>query len=180
MNPKLYKSCLDFLAERDQLKRSEWKPVMLNDLLTLENELGAELPKQYEEFLLKAGVGLELGGLAEWYHLDLSVDNNLIEANSTIRKENGNVPPDNFLAVYDLKDGIYLGFEKGNSYYSPELMAWDVEDGSYEVEANCLFDFLGENVDCTEDEIEIVRDAMEEDLSRSIAAARADLMPKFA
>lgn len=180
MDPSLYKACLNYLAERDQLKRSEWKPVMLNDVITLENELGAEFPKQYEEFLIKAGVGLELGGLAEWYHLDLSVGNNLIEANDKIRKAaNGSAPPKDFLAIYDLKDGVYLGFEKEHEHYLPELMVWDSEEESYEVEAECLFYFLAENVECSEEEIEFIQTKMEEEISELIETARADMLPKF-
>jgi hypothetical protein len=180
MKANYYKACLNFLAKRDGLPKSEWRPVMLSDVMTIEKELNAQLPRQYEEFLIQAGVGLELGGLAEWYHLDLSVSNNLIEANEFIREEFDFAPPESFLAVYDLKDGIYLGFEKEDIFYKPGFYAWDSEDGSYEKEANSLNEFLADNVDCTARELEVIEEELEEELSRLIKTARATLEPKFA
>lgn len=180
MKANFYKACLNFLAKRDDLPKSEWRPVMLSDVMTIEKELNTQLPREYEEFLIQAGVGLELGGLAEWYHLDLSVSNNLIEANEFIRGEFEFTPPTGFLAVYDLRDGSYLGFEKEDMIYKPGFYAWDSEDGSYEKEANSLGEFLADNIDCTAEELELIEEELEEELSILIKTARGTLEPKFA
>jgi hypothetical protein len=180
MKANFYKACLNFLAKRDGLPKSEWRTVMLSDVMTIEKELSAQLPREYEEFLIQAGVGLELGGLAEWYHLDLSVSNNLVEANEFIRKEFQFTPPSAFLAVYDLRDGIYLGFEKEGITYKPEFYAWDSDNGSYEKEADSLSEFLADNIDCTAEELELVEEELEEELSRLIKISRGSLEPKFA
>ena len=158
MEPLLYKYCLDKISERDKLAPSEWNPVMLNDIITFENELKAELPKEYEEFLIAIGGGLELGGLAEWYHLDLSLKNNLIEANNKLlnHSEEHN-PPKGFLAVYDCKDGTFFGFQRKHNTYLSDFMIWDSYDNDYEKYADNLFLFLDQNIDCSTEEIEEIQ-----------------------
>lgn len=157
MKPLLYKGCLDLISQRDGLEVSELVPMMLSDIMIFEEELKAEFPKEYEEFLVRVGGGLELGGLAEWFHLDLSVENNLIDANRKLFQQEDYNPPKNFLAVYDAKDGSFFGFQKKGSAFQSTVMMWDSEDKIFEPYAENLYEFLEQNVDCSEEEIEAIQ-----------------------
>lgn len=171
MNPVVYAECLELISERDNLPASALYPVTLPEVMAIEEELGASLPDHYEEFVLEAGVGAELGGLAEWFHLELTRPGNLIEANrdlareqaASIRKQGAGVSyPTDFLAVYDPREGEVFGFLRGDGDYEPAVYQWDLEEFRLERVADDLYSFLDELVDCDEDEVALIERRAEE------------------
>jgi len=154
LDPLVYLECLKIVAERDNLAQSELHPIMINEVLAVEDELGIPLPEQYEDFLMKAGAGTEYGGLATWYHFDLTLTGNLLEKNVEIQhRRRGEKPPGDFLAVYDPCDGSLIGYQAQNGSYSTELFIWSKEDG-IESLSDDLYSFLAENIDCDGAELE--------------------------
>lgn len=84
----------------------------MSEIISVENELRVELPKQYEDFIAEVGVGEEYGGLAVWLHLDLTQHGNLVEVNK--RLWGGGVIPRSMIAVYDSMDGELYGFKRSD------------------------------------------------------------------
>lgn len=152
INPHLYRDCLDYIAKRDNLSKSVLHPVMFSDVMTIEEEIGNELPNQYEEFITELGVGEEYGGLSKWLLLDLTVDENILNKNTELR--NGNrynkfKAPKHFFAVYDQHDGIFVGFQHlKNKQLDEKVTAWDSETGELEIITDSFYDFLEVNLDC--------------------------------
>jgi hypothetical protein len=139
MKPCEYLDCLEIIAARDDMPHSELHPVLATDILTVERELGAELPETYEEFLTDVGAGNEFGGTAWWYHFDITRPGNLLEATRTFAEEqiralrDAGRPirqfPSGFLAIYDPCDGEIFGFRlNGGSRYDDAVWAWDTDD----------------------------------------------------
>jgi hypothetical protein len=158
INPHLYRDCLDYIAERDSLSKSVFHPVMLSDVIAVEEELGNELPIQYEEFITELGVGEEYGGLSKWLLLDLTVDENILNRNQELKEGdqyNKYKAPRNFFAVYDQHDGIFVGFQQmKNKKLAQQVTAWDSETGELEIISDSFYDFLEYNLDCNVSEFE--------------------------
>jgi hypothetical protein len=158
VNPHLYRDCLDYIAERDNLNKSVFHPVMLSDVMAIEEELGNGLPIQYEEFITELGVGEEYGGLSKWLLLDLTVDENILNRNKELRKGeqyNKFKAPKHFFAVYDQHDGIFIGFQQlENKTLDEQVTAWDSETGELEVISDSFYNFLEANLDCKLSEFE--------------------------
>ena len=166
MKPRDYLQCLELITLRDDLSPSELHPALTTEVLTIERELGAELPEAYEEFLTEVGCGCEFGGVAWWYHLDITRPGNLLEVNQHLVREQaqamrqiGRSPtefPTGFLAVYDPCDGEVFGFQlNGGGRYAPAVWAWDTEEFELREVAPDMCHFLdylleGENVEAIE------------------------------
>lgn len=165
MRPAVYLECLKLIAERDQLEPCDLQPVTLSSILAVEDELGAHLPDQYEDFLLQLGAGEEHGGLARWYHLDITRPGNLLEANEKLREAQTTEMrahgrrrasfPKEFLAVYDPREGEVFGFMRDGQSYGASVYVWDMEDYFLEQAADDFSSFLESLVDCSPEEIEL-------------------------
>lgn len=153
VKPRDYIKCLELLSERDALPASELYPALTTDVLTVERELGVELPEDYEDFLTIVGSGPEFGGVAWWYHLDITRPGNILEVNHELAKEQaqlmrkaGKAPsdfPNGFLAIYDACDGEVFGFERDTKgKFLPHVIAWDTEDYTSQRIADDLCGFL--------------------------------------
>lgn len=154
IEPLVYLECLKLVSERDDLAASDLKPIMINEVLAVEDELGTSLPEQYEDFLTKVGAGTEYGGLSTWYHLDLTRHGNLLQRNKDLKRNKGaERSPNGFFAIYDPCDGSLIGFNRSNGVFDPEIVIWSVEEG-VEVIADDFCEFLRDNVDCSVAEIE--------------------------
>lgn len=156
MEPRVYAECLKVSAARDELAPSDLHPVMMNEIMAVEDELGVDLPEQYESFLVTVGAGAEFGGLAHWYHCDLAREGNLIRVNTCLwhgeRKGcNGSRfdarTPRDFLAVYDPCDGSLIGFRRKNGRFHPDVFSWDPDDGGLVPVTDDFCSFLAGNVD---------------------------------
>jgi len=151
-DPLIYLECLKIVEQRDKLEKNNLTPVMLNEIMAVEDELGIDLPEQYENFLLQVGPGSEYGQLAYWYHLDLTRDGNLLQINQELQKRAKNRPRNplkRFLAVYDPCDGSLVGFVRTNDGYKKEVFAWFEDERVLEPLAQDFCSFLQSNIDCT-------------------------------
>lgn len=165
MRPAVYYECLQLIATRDRLDRSDLHPVMLSQIIAIEDELGAHLPDQYEDFILEAGVGTEHGGLASWYHLDLTRPGNVIAENARLRssqakemRERGRKRcrfPKGFLAIYDPHEGEVFGFVRDGNSYGVEVFLWDLDEYYLELAYDSFAEFLDGLVDCSSAEVEV-------------------------
>lgn len=162
MEPRVYAECLKLAAARDGLAPSDLHPVMMNEIIAVEDELGVDLPEQYESFLVTVGAGPEFGGLAHWYHCDLAREGSLIRVNTCLWNGERDCcfgsgfevrSPKDFLAVYDPCDGSLIGFRRKNGCFHPEVFSWDPGDGGLEAVADDFCGFLSANVDLSPEEI---------------------------
>jgi hypothetical protein len=165
MKPGIYVEALRLLEAREALEDSHLVPALASDILAVERELGAELPQQYEDFLRHAGCGVEHGGLAIWYHLDLTRPGNLIDVNRQLREDSlaalrraGHSTrrfPRGFMAIYDSCDGELFGYLQRGHYFLPEIIAWDVEELTTRKIASDLYEFLAQNIKVDVDELDL-------------------------
>jgi hypothetical protein len=170
MKPEVYLECLQLVAARDSLPPSDLHPVLATDIYTLEREIGASLPDQYEDFLREAGCGEEHGGLSRWHHLDITRPGNLIEINhefahqqiKRMRSEGISVSrfPRALFVVYDPCDGEVYGFMQDSSRFNPQVVAWDTDEFTLRTVAQSFAEFLEYVSDCDEEELEEARKAM--------------------
>lgn len=164
MDAHKYIECLEYVRQRDGLQVSDLRPALASDILTIERELDAQLPEQYEDFLRTCGVGKQFGGLSEWFHLDITRPGNLFEKNAELvafqasLNGNGKKFPKGFLGVYDDFEGEIFGFLKpSGSRYLPQVVAWDQETqelSPVSQDFNCFLDYLA---DCDIEELELAR-----------------------
>jgi hypothetical protein len=168
MHPTVYCECLAYVARRDGLAESDLRPVLASDVLTIEHELGAQLPEQYEDFLRSVGVGCEYGGLSWWWHLDVTRPGNLLEKNHRLVGEQlrelrkmglaRDKYPAGFLAIYDPCDGEVFGFLRcPETCFLPKVVAWDTEEFTLSTVAPDFNHFLDYLADCDPEELEQAR-----------------------
>jgi hypothetical protein len=152
--PDLYQRCLSWVESRDRLKPSSFVKAQLAEIIALEEELRAALPSQYEEHLLRVGVGVEHGGLAFWFHLDRTRAGNIIDCNQALRDDQMAPCPRDFLAVYDSLEGEYFGFRRKKNHYSSEVYCWCPEEARLARFSPDLATFYQERIDLEPPEIE--------------------------
>ena len=153
MNPAEYLDHLDRGSLREGLPASELRPCFAADVMSVEREVGMSLPEQYVDFLCQVGVGDEFGGLARWFHLDLTRPGNIIAHSEALAAEQlrlmeeTGVPAQHFpkgiLFFYDSHDGVLYGFlPASDSSYKPAVFLWDCEEFVLEEAADNFFTFL--------------------------------------
>jgi hypothetical protein len=165
MRPAVYLECLELIAARDGLDECKLQPVMLSQIMAVADELGAQMPDQYEDFLLEVGAGMEHGGLARWYHLDVTRPGNLLDANERLRQSQAEEMrahgrkkarfPKEFLAVYDPCEGEVFGFMRSGGEFGSAVYLWDLEEHYLERIADDFCEFLGTLVDCSAEEVDL-------------------------
>ena len=153
MNPTEYLEHLQSCAERDGLAGSDLRPCSSADIMSVEREVGMSLPEEYVDFLCQVGAGEEHGGLARWFHLDMTRPGNVIDHSHTVMSEqlgrlrdNGQPTsryPKNMLVAYDACDGVLYGFvPNSHSTYKPGVFCWDCDELALEKVADSFYEFL--------------------------------------
>jgi hypothetical protein len=153
MTPAEYLEHLEKTAARDKLPASELRPCSSADIMSVEHEVGMSLPEEYVEFLCQVGVGTEFGGLAIWFHLDLTRPGNVIDRSQILMRdqtkimEKGGVTaeqyPEDLLIFHDPCDGGMYGFlPDSDSAYKPCVYFWDCEMHELEQVADTFDAFL--------------------------------------
>lgn len=142
------------------------RPALATDVMAIEREIGASLPNQYQDFLVKAGTGVEYGGLAVWYHLDLMMSGNIIEASKDMTDEakkslraadqSPKKIPKDILVISDRCDGSYLCLRLSGNSYNEAIWIWDSEDLSFEKLADDLEGALDIICECQESEMNAI------------------------
>lgn len=135
--------------------------------MAIEREIGASLPTQYQDFLVEAGTGVEYGGLAVWYHLDLMMTGNIVEASNNVVRQakealrlasrSPKQIPCDILAISDRCDGSYLCLRRSGNSYNEAIWIWDSEDLAFEKLADNLEEALSLICDCQEAEMEQIQ-----------------------
>jgi hypothetical protein len=152
LEPELYKECLRLIAERDGLADCSFIPAQMTEIISIEEELGMPLPGEYQEYLLRVGVGEEHGGLAIWYHLDVGRSGNLLE-----QREKPAAKEKRFLPIYDSLDGEVFGFCQNGVAFQEGIFCLYEEEKDLEDAYSSFSEFLKDNLDCTEEEVEQAR-----------------------
>ena len=157
MSPDKYVDHLDTGSLREGLPVSELRPCSAADITSFEREMGMSLPDQYVDFLCRVGAGDEFGGLARWFHLDLTRPGNIITRSAALVAEQARLLqaagapvgqlPDDILFFYDPHDGALYGFlpasdSDSDAEYQPAVFLWDCEEFSLEEVSSNLFGFL--------------------------------------
>lgn len=157
MEPLVYAECLKLASERFDIAPSDLQRVMINEVMALEDEIGADLPEQYEAFLTDVGVGQEFSGLGYWFHCDLAREGNLLRVNGKLwrgqHQQYERRMPAEFFAVYDPCDGTLIGFKRENGSFGAPVYCWHPETNELEEISEDFCSFLESNVDLGPDEI---------------------------
>jgi hypothetical protein len=170
---------------RDKLPASDMATVQVAEILDVEQEIGAQLPDAYEDFLTIAGCGEEYGGLACWYHFDITRGGNILEANKKLmssqarrirtEKLTAQLLPAHFLAVLDSYDGTVYGFiQESDTAFGPSVWSWELETYEFEQVSPNFGEFLEYIAECPVKEIINWRNAQKP------ASALMKLRPAFA
>jgi hypothetical protein len=148
-----YLERLEKCAVRDKLPPSELRPCSSADIMSVEHEVGMTLPSEYVDFLCQVGTGKEFGGLAIWFHLDLTRPGNVLECSQRLMHDQTQTMseagidaehyPEGLLIFYDPCDGGMYGFlPASDSVYHPHVYFWDCETHELEQVADNLYIFL--------------------------------------
>lgn len=143
VSPREYRDALALIAAAHSLEPSSLRPVTASDIIAVERELGRTLPDEYATFLVEIGCGDEYGGLARWFHFDITEPGNVLEE-STRFQARGN--PRGFLAVYDPFDGDVYGFLPMQRSYRSEPHSWNQERRELRQLASSFSELLDELV----------------------------------
>jgi hypothetical protein len=147
-----YSDFLAELAERDGLELTPLQPQAITDIHALERALGRDLPEAYEHFLHEVGAGELFGGLAVWYHADITMPGNLKEVSETFAEAQeearrmrggGQRLPKGFLPIYDAFEGEVFGLlPESKSRYGQAVYSWDCDELALTKVAEDFYGFL--------------------------------------
>ena len=152
LEPELYRECLRLIAERDSLPHCSFIPARMSEIISIEEELSMNLPRHYQEYLLRVGVGEEHGGLAVWYHLDVGRGGNVLE-----KREKSPARKKRFLPIYDSCDGEIFGFCQNGKAFIEKIYVFDEDDETLEEAYEGFSFFLSDKLDCSPEEIDQAR-----------------------
>lgn len=103
---------------------------------------------------------MEYGGLAIWYHIDLMLPGNIIDASKNLVRQAHQALggfkdklPGDILTISDRCDGTYLCLRKSGSNYLPTIWIWDSEELIFEMFAANLEEALTNICDCSEEDL---------------------------
>lgn len=148
MTADQYRDFLDSFAA-EGFSSLSLHPVQSAQIFDVENQLGSNLPEQYETFLTMVGTGDENGGVGRWYHFDIMSPGNVLEESARMPE---NSPAAGMLVFYDACDGDLYGFLPGKARFMPEVYAWNIESDEMRRVADSFEEFL----DClARDDIEM-------------------------